>query len=164
MAKPTLQEMCTTLLNTAVEAVSGHSGNPKHAFVAHGEVAWDDTDDGLVYVRVLRTFLASGVVEVDQPPLRCNSNLAASIEVVHVTCAPKVKSQGPQLQVPSDDEIAASASKQNGCATSLMRALRDLHCTWQDTLYIASTVSEWTPLGPTGGALGGTITMTVELP
>ena len=138
-------------------------GAPAKTLVGHGEVAWDECCAGFAYVRLVRLFPADGVVDAaDQR--RCRTGLAADMELAVLRCAPMPTETLDAIAPPTAEEqtLAARVVAEDGIA--MMATLGALAAAWADVRYLDVVLGSWTPLGPTGGCMGGVVPFTVELP
>ena len=138
-------------------------GTPAKTLVGHGEVSWDECCAGFAYVRLVRLFPADGVLDAaDQT--RCRTGLAADMELAVLRCAPMPTETMNSMEPPTDEEQTAAARAVAEDGIAMMATLSALAAAWADVRYLTAVLGSWTPLGPTGGCMGGVVPFTVELP
>lgn len=144
------------------------SGGPEPCFcgVLAGEsAAWDycqpcDGDlCGMAWVRIANVapLQSASISATGAGPIlfnRCAPALAVAFEVGVLRCAPTL---GPEGQLPSmADQLEAAALQASDMAASGRAAAC---CFKDDGRFVA--VNQWLPLGPEGGCLGGSWSVTV---
>lgn len=140
------------------------AGGPEPCFcgvLAGEQVAWDYCQPcegdmcGMAWVRIASIVPLSATTSNDGTILlnRCAPALAAIFEIGVLRCAPTV---GPEGQLPDMAEQLAAAHLQ---ASDMAAAGRAAACCFTDGRMVA--VNQWTPLGPDGGCVGGSWTVTV---
>lgn len=139
------------------------AGEPKECLVALVDHPWDSCCDGLLYVRV------SNIVPTDTFPSPAADRpcspyrLAAQFEVVHARCSPSPRSTARGITPPSVKEMEAAAASFHEDTLAVMNAVVGVVRGWmadgRDVI-----VGNWSPIGPEGGCVGGTMNMLVEVP
>lgn len=129
-------------------------------------VAWDDCTNGQAWVRVASVFqvgdrfpLPAGPEDIT--PCGGSGGWAATLELGVIRCMPGPDEQG---YLPDCDEYRHTSRLVLADGHAMRRAV--LCCDWRDACNIPNnryTVGSWTPLGPQGVCVGGTLSVTVEL-
>lgn len=135
----------------------GHAKFCLASVVGGEEVAWDygsPCDDGMIWTRLISV----QPPETTRDPFinNCITELSATIEMGHLFAAPVPDADG---DLPSEHEHIESAQRQ---IHSMDLALSALVCT---PLPGGESLTQltYTPLGPSGGIMGGVWTGTVQV-
>lgn len=113
----------------------------------------DGTDgEGMAWVRLVRRYPSTRFPAPDTTPARCGASWAVDVELGVYRCAHTLDDQG---NPPTAAEMTADALMVNDDAHSLLRAACRVR--WP---YV---IGAWTPLGPSGGCVGGAQLLAVAL-
>lgn len=137
------------LRNLAADAVNPPPGR---AHLAPGlQVAHDDCCEGQVYVRLV------GVQPTFSRPLAngrpCQSGWSATLAVGVVRCAHTVDDHG---DAPTPGELDEDTLQMTADLTAVEAAIR---CSDENV-----ALTQWLPVGPSGGCVGGEWTLTAVVP
>jgi hypothetical protein len=129
------------------------------------EVAWDSCDPGQAWVRVASIYpLAARFPQaadgVDPQPCGGTNGWGVVLELGAVRCMPTVSDAG---ELPSCEDVTAVTRLVLADAHAMRRAA--LCCRWRETCTnreVDLLVGAWTPIGPQGVCVGGTLSVTVQ--
>jgi hypothetical protein len=141
-------------------------GAPASALVAPGDQSWDRCCDGAAWVRIVRLFAYETFPTPATGSLLCPGGLAVELEAVALRCAPVAAKATSgvrgSLVTPGDDAMESAAAQLHADAYQILDAVTTTLAVWRaDDLQTAMT--QWIPLGPDGGCLGGALTVIVEV-
>lgn len=154
-------------LTGCLEATLSHYEAPTcRVFVAPGgPPAWDVCCDchegeGQAWVQVDRVYATDNFPAEQTGANRCRpAEFAAVIRMGVLRCAATVDDQA---EIPSADRLIADAWKVQRDRVAMYDALTC--CFLDDADPGTYVVGPWTPLGPAGGCVGGTIEFTLQFP
>lgn len=140
-------------------------GEPGVAEVLHGDVdTLPDCCDGLLYVRAGRIYKVDTLANPGQQPAPCSKGWAFDVDVSLQGCAPMENTSGRKDPLPSRQTQAAYAETHLEAGLAMALACDDAACRWKDRWNVGCVVGDWLPLGPEGRCMGGTLTMSIEVP
>jgi hypothetical protein len=144
-----LSRQLTTLLDTAVVAVSG-CGVPVNLYgIVHGDVVWDDCCEGYLFVRVVRTNVVDTFPQPTQVPTDCVLKLATLVELGILRCAPMMDSNGNPPSVEAQTEFALDMIRDKSIIFNLIKNYNP------DCANYPAVIDSWNPLPISGGCGGG---------
>lgn len=112
--------------------------------------------DGMAFVRLVNTYPANQVGVQNLEPGNCAVGQGVDLEVGIIRCFPLTRSGGS----PKPDVLLARTKLQIADERTMRRAINC--CEWLDAQDFV--VGLYTPIGPEGGVLGGTIPISAWLP
>lgn len=127
-------------------------------FVAGQQAAWDNCCQGQAWIRVVSVFPSQNFPSPDGGRFRCDhSAMAAQLEIGVIRCAPTFDEQG---NPPSVEAMEESFRVVHSDRARVMRAVK---CCFQaESQCEEVNVGTWTPLGESGGCVGGVTNVTVS--
>lgn len=144
-----LWNQLTTILNTAVFAVSGCGVPVSKIAIVNGNLAWDECCEGYLFMRIVRTDVVDPFPQAAQTPSICAATLGTLVELGILRCAPMMDDNG---NLPSDAVQSAFALEIIIDKSILFHVIRDYNPAWSN---YPLAISGWTPMGPEGGCGGG---------
>lgn len=152
----TLQEILDCACAALAETVCGC---PCRAYVAVGDVSWDQCcDGGQLWVKATRVYVTESFPQEKADALICGVGLAADVQVGVLRCAPVLDDQG---NPPTPEALTTSSSQVYEDMYALMNSII---CCLSATKKCRKFVMRGaTSLGPQGGCVGTLINLSIEL-
>lgn len=163
-----IQDRAEELLQAGITGMTLGGGAPEVSLVAAGDHAWDSCCGGAVWVRIVRHYTYTEVIDIPATgTFHCDGGLAVQLELVALRCAPPAPTKGGAkgvIEVASFDSATeeSAAAVLHADAYQIVQAVRQQMCAWADE-DLSASMTEWIPLGPEGGCLGGALTVTVDV-
>jgi hypothetical protein len=115
---------------------------------------------GQLWTRLVSTYPSTAFPEADATPHAEELSWAVTVELGLARPAPIIREVDGQAVLPSDDEELDAASVSVVDAAILREALLNRYADADD---VPVVLGAWTPFGPDGGVVGGTLTATVHI-
>jgi hypothetical protein len=116
----------------------------------------DDDTCGMAYVRLTTLYPSATIGQVDQRPGNCGLGLGIDIEVGILRCISGYDDSGT---LPDEAEVLAKVQQQTADAFAMIRAI-NCCASLPSKEFI---MGQYAPVGPMGGVVGGTITLSVGI-
>lgn len=159
-------DRATELLSCLESVLSAYDAEACRTFVAPGgSPAWDaccdcGTGEGMAWVQISQVFPTDNFPVQQTGAMRCApTGYGVQLVVGILRCAATLDDTG---RAPSQERLTADAHKVQRDRAIVQEAIR---CCYIDTADPGSyVIGPWTPLGPTGGCVGGQTTLSVVVP
>ena len=154
-----------TTLADCLDATLAHYDAPTcRTFIApSGPPAWDvccecHEGEGQAWLQVQRVFATDDFPTEQTGAVRCRpAEFAASVRIGILRCGATIDDQA---EVPSAERLTADAFKVQRDRVAMYDALTC--CFMDDAEPGTFVIGAWTPLGPSGGCVGGSIEFTMQ--
>lgn len=113
-----------------------------------------ENECGMAWVRLLQSYPSATLGQPSATPGNCSAAIGVDVELAIVRC---IEVGGPDGQPPEPAVLAAAAVLQQADMMSMWRAVA---CCRNSKDWV---IGQYTPYGPEGGLVGGTLTISLQV-